>query len=176
MKDRAMQALHCWRWNPSRRPPPTQLLWLSTWPKRSTADAIQQLFQRCAGGSVPQWVLEGDIQRDVSTTSATNGCSACPTDKEVLQKWLKAGYMENRTLFPTEAGTPQGGIISPTLANLTLDGLEKLLKQHFPREKWKDGKIWRPKVNLIRYADDFIITGATKECWKMKSSHWSSSS
>ena len=67
--------------------------------------------------------------------------------------------MENRTLFPTEAGTPQGGIISPTLANLTLDGLEKLLAKHFPREKWKDGKTGDPKINLIRYADDFIITG-----------------
>jgi RNA-directed DNA polymerase len=67
------------------------------------------------------------------------------TDKVVLQKWLQAGYIENRTLFPTEAGTPQGGIISPTLANLTLDGLEKLLAKHFPRQKWKNGKIWSPK-------------------------------
>ena len=85
------------------------------------------------------------------------------TDKVVLQKWLKAGYIENRTLFPTEAGTPQGGIISPTLANMTLDGLEKLLVKHFPRQKWKDGKLWSPKVNLVRYADDFIITGDSKE-------------
>jgi RNA-directed DNA polymerase len=76
---------------------------------------------------------------------------------------LKAGYIENRTLFPTEAGTPQGGVISPTLANMTLDGLEKLLAKHFPREKWRDGKRWRPKVNLVRYADDFIITGDSKE-------------
>jgi RNA-directed DNA polymerase len=66
-------------------------------------------------------------------------------------------------LFPTEAGTPQGGIISPTLANLTLDGLEKLLSAHFPRGTWKDGKLWQPKVNLIRYADDFIITGDSQE-------------
>jgi len=62
------------------------------------------------------------------------------TDKVVLQKWLKAGYIENRTLFPTEAGTPQGGIISPTLANLTLDGLGMLLAEHFPRQMWKDGR------------------------------------
>ncbi len=86
-----------------------------------------------------------------------------PVDKAVLHKWLKAGYVENRSLFPTEAGTPQGGIISPTLANMTLDGLEKLLLKHFPREKWKDGKKWTPKVNLVRYADDFIITGDSKE-------------
>jgi len=86
-----------------------------------------------------------------------------PTDKVVLHQWLKAGYVENRNLFPTEAGTPQGGVISPTLANMTLDGLEILLTQHFPREKWKDGKRWTPKVNLVRYADDFIITGDSKE-------------
>ena len=81
-----------------------------------------------------------------------------PTDKGMLRKWLKAGFMENRILFPTEAGTPQGGIISPTLANLTLDGLELLLKGKLP--SWREPN---PKVNLIRYADDFIITGTTKE-------------
>ena len=97
--------------------------------------------------------------RDVLTTSPTNGCSAIfPLTKEVLRKWLKAGFMENRILFPTEAGTPQGGIISPTLANLTLDGLELLLKGKLP--SWREPN---PKVNLIRYADDFIITGTTKE-------------
>ena len=85
-----------------------------------------------------------------------------PTDTEVLRKWLKAGSVENRTLFPTEAGMPQGGIISPTLANMTLDGLEQLLKVAFRRRR--DGaRQYRLKVNLIRYADDFIITGPTKD-------------
>jgi RNA-directed DNA polymerase len=84
-------------------------------------------------------------------------------DKTVLHQWLKAGYVEKRNLFPTEAGTPQGGIISPTLANITLDGLETLLAKHFPRQTRKDGKSWSPKVNLVRYADDFIITGESKE-------------
>jgi RNA-directed DNA polymerase len=86
-----------------------------------------------------------------------------PMDKTVLHKWLKAGYFEKRILFPTEEGTPQGGIVSPTLANMTLDGLQPLLAQHFPKEKWKDGRKWAPKVNLVRYADDFIITGDSKE-------------
>jgi RNA-directed DNA polymerase len=98
-----------------------------------------------------------------------------PTDKAVLQKWLKAGYIENRILFPTQAGTPQGGIISPTLANMTLDGLEPLLAQHFAKETWRNGKRWRPKVNLVRYADDFIITGIRENCWKMKCVLWWSS-
>ena len=70
--------------------------------------------------------------------------------------------MENRMLFPTEAGTPQGGIISPTLANLTLDGLEQLLKMTF-RQRKSDGKSYNPKVNFVRYADDFIITASSKE-------------
>jgi RNA-directed DNA polymerase len=65
--------------------------------------------------------------------------------------------MENRVLFPTEAGTPQGGIISPTLANLALDGLESLLRKKFPKKQ-----VPNRKVNLIRYADDFIITGVDK--------------
>jgi RNA-directed DNA polymerase len=78
--------------------------------------------------------------------------------------------MENRALFPTEAGTPQGGIISPTLANLTLDGLERLLKQTF-RAKTVGGKMHNPKVNFVRYADDFIITEARRSCWRMRSSH-----
>jgi RNA-directed DNA polymerase len=46
---------------------------------------------------------------------------------------------------------------------MTLDGLEKLLAEQFPREGWKNGKKWSPKVNLVRYADDFIITGNSKE-------------
>jgi RNA-directed DNA polymerase len=82
------------------------------------------------------------------------------TDKTILRKWLKAGYVYRNQLFPTEAGTPQGGIISPTLANLTLDGLEAMLRNKFAR---KGGSAKRQQVNLIRYADDFIITGRSKE-------------
>ncbi|WP_268234918.1 group II intron maturase-specific domain-containing protein, partial [Marinithermofilum abyssi] len=64
--------------------------------------------------------------------------------------------MEKGAIYPTESGTPQGGIISPVLANMALDGLEKRLKEEFPAAK-------RAKVNFVRYADDFIITGRTKE-------------
>jgi len=74
-------------------------------------------------------------------------------DKKILCKWLKAGYIHNRTLYPTEAGFPQGSICSPTLANMTLDGLERELKS-FPKQD---------KVHMVRYADDFIITGNSKE-------------
>ena len=75
-------------------------------------------------------------------------------DKLILRKWLKAGYLNKNILYPTDNGTPQGGICSPVLANLVLDGLENRLQTY--KEK-------RGLVNIVRYADDFIITGRTKE-------------
>ena len=76
-----------------------------------------------------------------------------PMDKGILRKWLKSGYVERKTFHATEEGTPQGGIISPVLCNLTLDGLERLLEERFKQRK----------VNMVRYADDFIVTGNSKE-------------
>jgi RNA-directed DNA polymerase len=84
-------------------------------------------------------------------------------DTGILEKWLKSGYLEQSNWFATEAGTPQGGIISPTLANLTLDGLEVLLRQRFPQEVTRRPIRFLPKVHLVRYADDFIITGDSRE-------------
>jgi RNA-directed DNA polymerase len=81
-----------------------------------------------------------------------------PTDKAILKKWLKAGFVYQNELFPTVAGTPQGGIISPVAANMTLDGLESMLAEKFPRAR-KTGL----KMNMVRYADDFIITGHSRE-------------
>jgi len=92
-----------------------------------------------------------------------------PTDKVILQKWLKAGYIYKDELFPTEAGTPQGGIISPTLANLTLDGLETVLRNKYGlngRRNYSFKVAAKSQVNLIRYADDFIITSRTEELLK----------
>ena len=65
-------------------------------------------------------------------------------------------------MFPTEEGTPQGGIISPTLANMTLDGLQKVLAEKYKRRTIK-GQHYSPMVNLVRYADDFIITCENRE-------------
>ena len=75
----------------------------------------------------------------------------------MLRKWLKAGFMEKHVLYPTETGVPQGGIASPVIANLALDGLEKLLKAHYPPNT---KRAQRAKVNLVRYCDDFIIPGS----------------
>ena len=80
-----------------------------------------------------------------------------PMDKRILKKWLRAGYLDKSMLYATESGTPQGGIISPVLANLVLDGLESKLNKRFGNKRPSQN------VNIIRYADDFVITGRTKE-------------
>jgi RNA-directed DNA polymerase len=87
-------------------------------------------------------------------------------DKRTLKEFLKAGYVYEKQLFPTERGTPQGGIISPILANHTLNGIEQRLKDSYRNKS--EGKGWpyrmiEPKVNLVRYADDFVVTARTYE-------------
>jgi RNA-directed DNA polymerase len=122
-------------------------------PLRSTADAIQQCWTALVKKTSPSWVLEGDIKGCFDNISHDWLMTNIPMDKDILRKWLKAGYIDLGTLYPTPAGTPQGAIISPVLANMTLDGLEAELKKAF---RQKD------KVHMVRYADDFIITGASK--------------
>lgn len=80
---------------------------------------------------------------------------------EMLRKWLKADIIEKNVFHITEEETPQGDIISPTLANITLDGMKKLVANYSTQKE--NRKAFSNKVNLIRYADDFIITGDTKE-------------
>lgn len=123
-------------------------------PLRSTADAIEQCFIALAKKTSSQYILEGDIRSCFDSISHSWLLSNTLMDKEILRKWLSAGYMEKKTLYRTEVGAPQGGIISPTLLNVTLSGLEQAIKA---ATKPKD------KVNMSLYADDFIITGATKE-------------
>lgn len=78
-----------------------------------------------------------------------------PLERPILRQWLSAKYLDNHRWHPTLAGVPQGGIISPVIANMTLDGMQKLLNHAFPTHSGC-------KVNLIRFADDFIITGASQ--------------
>jgi len=120
---------------------------------RSCADAIQAAFNALSKPNSAAWVLEGDIKGCFDTISHEWMIGHIPMDKAVLRKWLEAGYVENGILYPTRKGTPQGGIIRPTLANMTLDGLEEAVRSAVPR---------RNRVNFIRYADDFIITGKSK--------------
>jgi RNA-directed DNA polymerase len=93
-------------------------------------------------------------------------------DRAILQKWLKSGYMEKHVLHETTDGTPQGGIISPALANCALDGLERLLREKYPagkRLKSLGGE--KPCVNLVRYADDFVVMCATRSLCEQAEKH-----
>src|SRR3984893_2848876 len=81
-------------------------------------------------------------------------------DTKVLSGWLNAGYVESGKLFATEAGTPQGGIASPTIVNIALDRFETVLVVHFGQS---DTATKRSRVRLVRYCDDFVITGISKE-------------
>lgn len=124
---------------------------------RSAADAIEQCFKLLSKRSAPRWVLEGDIKSCFDRISHAWLLDHVPMDTVVLRKWLTAGFMEQSVLYPTTDGTPQGGIISPCLANAALDGLERALAERLPRTS-RAGR--RAKVNLVRYADDFVITGS----------------
>ncbi len=159
MKDRAMQALHLLALEPvSETKADTNSYGFR--PQRCTADAIEHCFKALARGNSPQWVLEGDIKGCFDNISHEWLLSNIPLDKKILHQWLKAGYMEDGFLHSTDAGTPQGGIISPTLANMALDGLQDALERVYP---WTTRRGQKVKVNLVRYADDFIITGVSKE-------------
>src|SRR5205809_5171687 len=81
-------------------------------------------------------------------------------DNSILRKWLKSGFLDKHIFHETSEGTPQGGVASPVLANFALDGLERRIREKYPQATY-----WRhqAKVNVVRYADDFIITGATRK-------------
>ncbi len=125
MKDRAMQALYLLALEPVSETMADRNSY-GFRPKRSCADAIGQCFGALCRKRSAQWILEGDIKACFDRISHSWLMANIPTDKTVLLKWLAAGYMEKGTFYPTRAGTPQGGIISPVLANMTLDGLERL--------------------------------------------------
>jgi RNA-directed DNA polymerase len=97
--------------------------------KRSTHDAIQQSFILLAGRGRAEWVLDADIKSCFDEISHEWLLNNIIMDKRVLKQWLNAGYMENHNLFDMVKGTPQGGPISPTLANMVLDGLEDTVRQ-----------------------------------------------
>lgn len=128
---------------------------------RCTQDAAVQCAATMARKDRAQWVLEGDIKGCFDNISHEWIERHIPMDKEILHKFLKCGYIDTGRLFPTKAGTPQGGTISPTIANMVLDGLEPLLNKAFHSRHINGVKV-NHKVNFIRYADDFIITGDSR--------------
>ena len=161
MKDRAMQALYLMALDPVSETTADSNSY-GFRKERSCADAIGQSFIVLSHNTSAQWILEADIKGCFDHISHDWLLNNIPMDKVMLKKWLKSGFIFNKELFPTEEGTPQGGIISPTLANMTLDGLQTMLAKKY-RSRGICKKAPSPKVNLVRYADDFIITGRNKE-------------
>jgi RNA-directed DNA polymerase len=159
MRDRAMQALYLLALDPVAEviSDPNSYGFRQ---ERSPADAIEQCFSALSRQNSAQWILEGDITSCFDQISHEWLLAHIPMEKVILQRWLKAGFMEKDVLHVTEEGTPQGAICSPVLANLTLNGLEKELRKKFPKPP-RGGS--NEKINFVRFADDFIVTGKSKE-------------
>ena len=121
---------------------------------RSCADAVAAGFNALSKPNSATWIYEGDITGCFDNICHQWLLTNIPMDKEILAKWLKAGYVDDGITYPSRKGTPQGGIISPTLSNMTLDGLEQAALAAVPRRG--------ARVNFVRYADDFIITAKSK--------------
>ncbi|MDK3024436.1 group II intron reverse transcriptase/maturase [Cupriavidus taiwanensis] len=170
MLDRAMQALHLLALEPvseGTSDPNSYGFRIN----RSTADAMSQLFVNLSRGHSAQWILEADIKGCFDHISHDWLERNVPMDRAILRKWLKAGVVFQGQFQATEAGTPQGGIISPTLANVALNGLERQLVASFEK-KLGVAKTRKLKVNLVRYADDFVITGTTPEILQNEVKPW----
>ena len=148
MRDRAMQALYLLALEPiaETTAEPNSYGFRTSC---STADAIEQCFTVLARGDRAQWVLEGNITSCFDRISHDWLLTHIPMERAILQKWLKAGFMERHTFHPTEEGTPHGGVISPVLANLTLDGLERILREQYPKS-FRQGRPEAGKPRTVR--------------------------
>ncbi len=128
-------------------------------PGRSAHDAINAIFNKAL--RKPQYVLDADIAKCFDQINHDYLLSKldCPSVyKRSIRQWLKAGVMDNGVFESTEAGTPQGGVISPLLANVALHGMIESVVNSFPNTRTINGKLhlsYRPKI--IRYADDFVV-------------------
>lgn len=139
-------------------------------PKRSTHDAIENIFKKMAQGknAKKQWVFEGDFKGcfdNLNHEYILKQLGNFPA-KELIAKWLKAGYIDNNTFHTTDKGTPQGGIISPLLSNIALHGMEKEIGIEYKLQNSKrDGAYYinTSPLSMVRYADDFVIMCESKK-------------
>lgn len=133
-------------------------------PGRSAHDAIDAIFKKAL--MKPQYVLDADIAKCFDQINHDYLLSKldCPSVyKRSIRQWLKAGVMDKGVSESTEAGTPQGGVISPLLANVALHGMIESVVNNFPNIRMINGKrlSYRPKI--IRYADDFVVLANNPE-------------
>jgi RNA-directed DNA polymerase len=159
MKDRALQALVKLALEPEweARFEPNSYGFR---PGRACHDAIAAIFDSIRYKA--KYVLDADIAKcfdRIDQRKLLHKLNTFPTMRQQIKSWLKAGVMDDKELFPTSEGTPQGGVISPLLANIALHGMEHRIKEYVGSLKYLSGsKINRmDSVSLIRYADDFVI-------------------
>ncbi len=134
-------------------------------PGRSCHDAIEAIFDSI--NKKPKYVLDADITKcfdNISHEALLRKLNTFPTMMKQIKSWLKAGVIDGKQFLITSEGTPQGGIISPLLANIALHGMENRIKQFATTIDMKrsNGRqtSWRNKqssLSIIRYADDFVI-------------------
>ena len=143
-------------------------------PARSTADAIEQCFTVLRSRHLRQWIWRA-ISNPASTRISHDWLVAhIPMDKTILRKWLKAGFMDKHVLHPTDEGAPQGGPLSPVLANLTL-----MASKAAPRKRSRSSAVGTG-TRQGEHGHDMRTTSSSlasrKRCWKTRSSpSWSSS-
>jgi len=158
MRDRAMQSLYLLALDPVAETTADENSY-GFRSQRSPADAIERIHHSLIRKNAAEWILDADIRSCFDKISFQWLLENIPMEKSILKRWLKAGFIEKQTFYPTEEGVPQGGCISPVLMNMTLDGLEQILKEKFPRNTRKT----KNKVNFVRFADDLLVTGRTPQ-------------
>ena len=132
---------------------------------------MSQIFVKLSQKGSAKWILDADIEGFFDKINHDWILQHVHTDREVLRKWLKSGVVDRAGWLATQSGTPQGGIISPAVANWTLNGLESDLLKHFT-ERWGVARTKKQKLGVIRYADDFIVTGDSKELLEKEIVPW----
>jgi RNA-directed DNA polymerase len=124
-------------------------------PGRSCHDAIEAIFTAIKHKA--KYVLDADIAAcfdRIDHAALLTKLRTFPALRRAIKRWLRAGVLDGGRLFPTDEGTPQGGAISPLLANVALHGLEAHLRASFPH-CFQGRSNWKPLV--VRYADDFVV-------------------
>jgi RNA-directed DNA polymerase len=125
-------------------------------PGRSAHDAIACIYVTAKPTNQMKWVVDADIAGCFDTIDHDYLLSQVGNfpARRLIAQWLKAGYLEKGVLHSTTTGTPQGGIISPLLANIALHGMETALGIH----RYAQGTVKRGiRRRVIRYADDFVV-------------------
>lgn len=173
MMDRSMQALYCMAIEPivEEQSDPNSYGFRKY---RGCRDSIAKISTILGRDVDAQWVLDADIEKCFDRINHRWLMKNTPmVDKVILESWLKSGVTMAINQREIERGVPQGGVISPLLCNIALNGLEKEIKKeaHLYNQKQKSEKLRYTKVHVIRYADDVIITGATKNLVEMSQRH-----